>query len=119
LKKSTKFRFETNEYAAFETLRNCLVSQSILAIYFPKLETELHCDASSSGFGAILMQRQTDNMLKPVFYFSKRTTSTEKNYHSFELECLAVVYAIKRFHVYLAGNRFKILTDCEFPIDFK
>jgi len=59
LKKGTKFRFETNEYIAFETLKNCLASQPILAIYSPKLETEFHCDASSSGFGAILMQQQT------------------------------------------------------------
>jgi len=52
------------------------------------------------------MQRQTDNVFKPVFYFSKRTTSTEAGYHSFELECLAVVYAIKRFHVYLSDLKF-------------
>lgn len=113
LKKNTPFRFEASEYTAFETLKNCLASQPILAIYLPKLETELHCDASSSGFGAILMQRQKYDILKPVFYFSKRTTDAEKRYHSFELGCLAVVYAVKRFHVYLAGIRFKILTDCD------
>lgn len=113
LKKGAKFRFEANEYSAFETLKNCLASQPILAVYSPKLETELHCDASSNGFGAILIQRQVDNTLKPVFYFSKCTTNTETTYHSFELECLAVVYAIKRFHVYLAGIRFKIFTDCD------
>ena len=45
-------------------------------------------------------------------YFNKRTTVTEAKYHSFELECLAIIYAIKRFHVYLYGMRFKILTDC-------
>lgn len=113
LKKDAKFQFEEKEYIAFETLKNCLASRPILAIYSPKLETELHCDASSSGFGAILMQRQIDNALKPVFYFSKRTTNTEASYHSFELECLAVIYAIKRFHIYLAGIRFKIFTDCD------
>lgn len=113
LKKNATFRFETSEYNAFETLKNCLASQPLLAIYSPKLETELHCDASASGFGAILMQRQKDGIFKPVFYFSKRTTDTEARYHSFELECLAVVYAIERFHIYLAGIRFKILTDCD------
>lgn len=66
LKKGAKFQFETNKYTAFETLKNCLASQQILAIYSPKLETELHCDASTSGFGAILMQRQADNVFKPM-----------------------------------------------------
>lgn len=32
---------------------------------------------------------------------------------SFELECLAVIYAIKWFHIYLAGISFKIVTDCD------
>lgn len=48
-----------------------------------------------------------------MFYFSKCTTKAEASYHSFELECLAVVYAIQRFHIYLAGIKFKILTDCD------
>lgn len=50
--------------------------------------------------------------LHPVFYYSKRTTETESKYHSFELETLAIIYALKRFRVYLQGIKFKILTDC-------
>ena len=113
IKKNVKFQFGTEELAAFETLKTCLASRPILAIYSPKLATELHCDASSSGFGAILMQKQPDGLLKPVFYFSKRTTEVESKYHSFELECLAVVYAVQRFHIYLFGIKFKIFTDCD------
>src|SRR5580765_822239 len=45
-------------------------------------------------------------------YFSRRTTTTEARCHSFELECLAAVYAIKRFHIYLSGIPFTIVTDC-------
>lgn len=94
-------------------MKQLLSSQPILSIYSPTLETELHCDASASGFGAILLQRQKDGIFRPVFYFSKRTTVVESKYHSFELECLAVIYAIKRFHIYLAGIPFKIVTDCD------
>jgi len=86
-----------------------------LAIYSPTADTELHCDASSTGFGAILFQGQAaaDNKMKPVFYFSQRTSPSESKFHSFELECLAVVYAIKRFHIYLSGISFKVMTDCD------
>lgn len=80
--------------------------------YNPNDETELHCDASSSGFGAILFQRKKDLLFHPVFYFSKRTTDVESRYHSFELETLAIIYALRRFRVYLHGINFKILTDC-------
>jgi len=85
-----------------------------LALYSPEDDTELHCDAiaSSIGFGSILLQRKADGKLHPIFYFSIRTTDTESRYHSFELETLAVIYALKRFRVYLQGIEFKIVTEC-------
>ncbi|KAL4153426.1 hypothetical protein QTP88_001259 [Uroleucon formosanum] len=63
-------------------------------------------DHDLTGFGALLFQGQAvaDNKMKPVFYFSQRTSPNESKFHSFELECLAVVYAIKRFHIYLSES---------------
>jgi hypothetical protein len=111
-KKSVNFRFGEKELEAFELLKNMLASQPVLAIYSPTVDTELHCDASSLGFGAVLLQRQEDDKFHPISYFSKRTNDAESRYHSFELECLAIIYALKRFHVYLQGIHFKIITDC-------
>jgi len=113
VKKNVDFVFGEQEQETFKNLRSILTRTPVLAIYSPTAETELHCDASSSGFGAILLQKQSDNKFKPVFYFSQRTPPVESKYHSFELECLAVVYAIKRFHVYLYGISFKVMTDCD------
>lgn len=112
-KKDAKFKFGAEENYAFETLKSLLSSKPVLAIYSPTSDTELHCDASASGYGAILIQKQNDGTLKPVYYFSQRTTPTESRYHSFELECLAVIYALKRFHIYLSGLKFKVITDCD------
>jgi len=113
IRKNAPFSFGAAEHNAFETLKRHLVSKPALAIYSPHAETELHCDASTSGFGGILLQKQNDGMWKPISFWSQRTTPTEAKYHSFELECLAVVYALKRFHIYLAGQKFKIITDCD------
>lgn len=113
LKKDRVFKFGTEENKAFETLKYRLSCKPVLAIYSPHLETELHCDASASGYGGILMQRQNDGSWRPISFWSQRTTPAESKYHSFELECLACVYAIKRFHVYLAGLKFRIVTDCD------
>lgn len=112
LKKDTTFKFTDIELNAFEELKIKLTKAPILAIYGPHDYTELHCDASSYGFGAVLMQRKSDLKLHPVFYFSKRTTEAESRYHSFELETLAIIYALNRFRIYLLGIPFKILTDC-------
>jgi len=35
-----------------------------------------------------------------IAYFSKATIDTEKNYHSFELEILAIVKAIERLRIF-------------------
>lgn len=115
VKKNVDFSFGEKERDAFEYLNSTLTKTPVLAIYSPTADTELHCDASSTGFGAILFQGQAgaDNKMKPVFYFSQRTSPNESKFHSFELECLAVVYAIKRFHIYLSGISFKVMTDCD------
>lgn len=43
---------------------------------------------------------------------SRKTTDAQKKYHSYELEALAVMEAVKKFRVYLLGIKFKIVTDC-------
>lgn len=91
------FDMTPDRIKVFEKLKAKLIDSPILAIYDPQRETELHCDASSIGFGAALMQRQSDKKLHPVSYFSKTATAAESRYHSFELECLAIVYALRRY----------------------
>jgi len=89
-----------------------LGAQPLLAIYDPKASTELYGDASSHGYGAILLQKQADDKCHSIFYYSHRTTETESRYHSYEVEMLAIINSIKRFHIYLLGIHFKIVTNC-------
>jgi hypothetical protein len=97
---------------AFRKLKQALVEKPVSAAYRPDAITEVHTDASSQGLGAIILQKQSDDTLKPIAYFSRCTTPAEKFYHSFELETLAVVEALKRFSFYLLGLHFTIVTDC-------
>jgi len=112
LKKGVTFNFGETERNAFQTLKLRLTEAPTLIIYNPKRYTELHCDASTHGFGAILLQQLPNQKMHPVFYFSKRTTEPESKYHSFELETLAIVYALRRFRIYLQGIPFTIVSDC-------
>lgn len=112
LKKESIFDFNKDCERAFYTLKHAISSSPVLAIFSREKETELHTDASMHGYGAILLQKQNDNKWHPISFFSKRATATEAKYHSFELETLAIVYAIRRFHQYLSGLHFTIVTDC-------
>jgi len=55
--KDVKFDFNENCIDAFENIKKLLTSQPILCLYDPYAETELHTDASSHGFGGILVQK--------------------------------------------------------------
>lgn len=111
-KKDVPFTFDKKELCAFETLQEKLTNQPVLPLYNPIATTELHTDASSYGYGAVLLQRQSDGHMHPIMYFSRRTTTTESHYHSYELETMAIVYALERFRVYLQGTPFIVVTDC-------
>lgn len=88
-----------------------LISEPILCIFYPSLPTELHTDASSIGYGAMLIQKHGTNN-KVVAYFSRRITEPESKYTSYELETLAVYNSLKHFRAYLFSIKFKIITDC-------
>ena len=102
-KKDRKFAFDEVELKSFELLKRKLMESPVVAPCNPKNETELHCDGSSSGFGAVLLQ--DNGKFHPVFNFSKRTTDAESRYHSFELLTLAIIYALRRFRIYLQLNQ--------------
>lgn len=112
LKKSATFDFDSNCVNAFKKLKSELIAYPVLRLYNPKAETELHTDASALGIAGILMQKQGTGVWAPVAYFSQATNEAEKKYHSFELEMLAIVKAIERFHMYLYGLEFTVITDC-------
>ncbi|CAH2220104.1 jg14835 [Pararge aegeria aegeria] len=113
LKKDTVWTWNDDQEKAFVKLKTRLVDRPILAIYDPAAETELHTDASRLGIGSILLQRTKGNdIFRPVAYYSRQTSPEEKNFHSYELETLAVVCSLRKFRVYLLGIPFKIVTDC-------
>ncbi|CAG9138002.1 unnamed protein product [Plutella xylostella] len=113
LKKDSAWMWSPEQEESFRELKARLVDRPILAIYDPNAETELHTDASKLGIGGILMQRSGNGeSFKPVAYYSRQTSPEEKNFHAYELETLAVVCSLKKFRIYLLGQDFKIVTDC-------
>ncbi|KAM7309043.1 uncharacterized protein ISCGN_012674 [Ixodes scapularis] len=67
-------------------------------------------DASDIGVGAVLLQEH-DCVLRPVAFASQTLTPAQRNYSVAERECLAIVYALKRFDMYLDGATFQIQCD--------
>jgi len=111
LRKGIPFEFNSECIHAFNNLKKELTSEPVLSLYNPAAETELHTDTCASGIGAMLMQKQRHGFWTVVAYYSQSTNQAKSRYHSFELEMLAIVRATERFHSYLFGLHFTIVTD--------
>ena len=79
---------------------SALTDAPVLTIFNPNYPIELHTDASSESYGVILTH-QAEGKNKVIEYYSKRTSPAESRYHSYELDTLAIVNAVKHFCHYL------------------
>jgi hypothetical protein len=93
-----------------------LADAKTLAYFNPEAETIIITDASPYGVGAILAQKQNDTY-RVVCYASRGLSSVERRYSQTEREALAIVWACERFHMYLYGITFTIISDHK-PLEF-
>uniref|UniRef100_A0A131XQ90 RNA-directed DNA polymerase n=1 Tax=Ixodes ricinus TaxID=34613 RepID=A0A131XQ90_IXORI len=111
LDKGSAWSWNREHQKAFCDLKKLLASDAVLVPYDPQRPVVLSCDASPVGVGAVLAHREADGTERPIAYASKTLGSSERNYAQIDREGLAVVYGVKKFHQYLAGRSFTILTD--------
>ena len=111
-KKSCKWEWTEEHDNVFARLKQEVSHETVLAHFDQNRETFLIVDASPVGLGAILAQKQDDGTMRPVYFFASKTLSKpETNYSQIERESLAVWWGCKRFHLYLYGASFVVLTD--------
>ncbi|KAG3110754.1 hypothetical protein PI124_g9003 [Phytophthora idaei] len=110
LRKKTQRERTVAQESAFEQVKAVLMQNPLLIYPDFRLPFRLVTDASKVGLGACVMQDHGQGW-QPVAYASKVNSTTEANYGITELECLAVVWAIRLFRPYLDGRTFTIITD--------
>lgn len=110
-KKDVKFIWESKHDEAFSEIKKIMNSKLVLTHYDPNKKLVVAADASSYGIGASLMHEFSDGSLHPIIFASSSLNPAEKNYSQIEREALALVFAVKKFHYYIYGRRFKLQTD--------
>ena len=93
---------------AFQKLKDLLMETPVLGVANPSRSYVLQTDASERGLGAVLSQADDQGEEHPIAYASRKLLPRETNYSTIEKECLAIVWALKFFHVYLYGQSFVI-----------
>ncbi len=99
---------------AFQELKIRFTSAPILHHPDPSLSFIVEVDASSTGIGAILSQRYGSSAkMFPCAFFSRKLSSSERNYDVENRELLAMKAAMEEWHHWLEGalHPFTVLTD--------
>ncbi|MBW0560595.1 hypothetical protein O181_100310 [Austropuccinia psidii MF-1] len=86
---------------AFEYFRQALTTDPLLLIPDFKLPFKLYIDASGDGLGAATYQFQIINdkpVEGPICFISRQIKSTEARYGASQMECLCLVWALKKLN---------------------
>ena len=117
LKKGIKFAFKVEHVEIVQTLFKRLTSPDVLA--FPDFRAaisgdrpfRLITDESVDWLGAVIEQMQPDQSNRPLCFFSRSTLPNERNWSATELECAAIVWAVKKNRQLFYGIPFVVVSD--------
>lgn len=111
-KKKDKRKIEWTDEAnsAFEQCKQNLINAATLSYPIVDAKLSLMTDASDFSIGGVLQQKE-NNTWKPLGYFSKRLTESQKKYSTYDKELLAIYSSIVYFRDMLEGRNFTVYTD--------
>ena len=105
LRASIKWEWKKQQEEAFLTSKRLLTSSQMLVHFDPTQEIVVSYD------GAVLAHRLAEGSEKPISFASWTLSNAEKKYSQVEKEGLVCVFGIKRFHAYIYGHPFTLITD--------
>ncbi|KAJ4778469.1 polyprotein [Rhynchospora pubera] len=105
LKKDT-YSWSPEAATAFAALKKALSRSPVLQLPDFTLPFTVECDASASGFGAVLHQGS-----EPIAYFSRPVPAHMAKLAAYERELIGLVKAVRHWRPYLWGTKFTVRTD--------
>ena len=111
LQKETAWKWSSAQDNAFQMAKQKITSPNVLVHYDPSLPLCLAGDASAYGIGAVISHIMPDGKEYPIAFASWTLLPSEKNYSQIECEALALIFGVTKFHSYLYGWQFTLITD--------
>ena len=95
----------------FNEAKDKLTLAAVLAHYDPHMPLHLAGDASAYGVGAVISHVYPNGSERPVVYASRTLSASERNYSQLEKQALSLIFGLCKFHQYLYGRKFTLVTD--------
>ena len=112
LKYGVKWEWSGSCVTAIEMAKKCLISSPLLVHFNSKLPITLTTDASSYVLGwAVLSHVLPHGIEQPIAFASRTLSCSEVNYSQMEKKALAIIFGVCKFHQYLYGKPFVLVTD--------
>ena len=102
-KKDVPWQKGSKEQSSFQTLKEMLCKDTVLAHFDPSCKIGIACDASEVGL--VLFHGYPDGSERPIANASKTHTDTQRRYSQIQKEALAIVFALRKFHLFLYGHK--------------
>jgi hypothetical protein len=106
LLKKEGFTWNDDAAAAFTALKAAVTSAPVLALPDFTKPFVVECDASTYGFGAVLLQEA-----HPLAFFSRPVAPRHRSLAAYERELIGLVLAVRHWRPYLWGRRFTVRTN--------
>lgn len=110
LRKNSKFEWTDTCQLAFQRSKDLLLSNQLLVHFDVTKPIIVSCDASPYDVGAVL-SHLIKGEERPVLFASSTLSDAEKKYSQLHRKALAIVFAVRKFHRYLYGNKFILFSD--------
>ena len=105
-KKTTKYKWTEDCQCAFKEIQRIIAAETLLAYPDYKKPFDIHTDASDYQLGGVISQNR-----KPIAFYSRKLTQTQKNYTVTEKELLSAVEILKEYKTMVYGYKINLYTD--------
>ncbi|XP_028968852.1 uncharacterized protein K02A2.6-like, partial [Galendromus occidentalis] len=111
LKADASFIWSKEMSESFAAVKRELCSDRVIVPFDPKKPVLLATDASPTGISAVLSHRFPDGSERPIAYYSRALTDTERKYSQIDKEALGIRTGVEKFFYYVFGRKFTLISD--------
>jgi hypothetical protein len=104
--KKASWHWDDIHQQAFNLVKTTIACDVVLAYPDYSEKFEIYTDASNSQIGSVITQKN-----RPLAFFSRKLSDTQKRYNTTEKELLAIAETLKEFKGMLWGQSIVVYTD--------